>query len=150
MRSQTLANIIEIFENAYTWIYISGSGVESSFCTPYACLVFQQRRIQNFFKHLRWSVFAYPVNNFQLLTVYAKTLPYRCLKVFSIGLCSDCAWSSQQTSDGIFRIPKWLEDNLPSFEFFRKNALRRCRRKARRSRDSSPSSLLIRYNTHAP
>ena len=44
----------------------------------------------------------------------------------------------------------WLEDNLPSFKFFRKIALKTCLRKTGRGRDSSPSSLLIRYNTHAP
>ena len=58
--------------------------------------------------------------------------------------------SSQQTSDGIFRIPKWLEENLSSFEYFRKITLTTCLRKARRGRDSLPLSLLIRYNTHAP
>ena len=41
-------------------------------------------------------------------------------------------------------------DNLPSFKYFRKITLLSCLRKARRSRDSSPLSLLIRYNTHAP
>ena len=34
------------------------------------------------FKHLRWSVFACPVNNFKQLTVCAKTLHLRCLKRF--------------------------------------------------------------------
>ena len=37
--------------------------------------------------------------------------------------------SSQQTSNEIFRIPKWLENNLPSFE-------------------THCLHLLIRYNTH--
>ena len=45
-------------------------------------LVFQQGHIQIPFKHLGWSAFAYPVNNFKLLTVYAKKLPFRCLKGF--------------------------------------------------------------------
>ena len=45
-------------------------------------LVFQQGHIQIPFKHLGWSAFAYPVNNFKLLTVYAKKLPLRCLKGF--------------------------------------------------------------------
>ena len=35
-------------------------------------LVSQQRRIQNLFKHLKWSVFAYLVNDFKPLTLYAK------------------------------------------------------------------------------
>ena len=36
------------------------------------------------------------------------------------------------------------------FECFRKITLTKCLWKARVGRDSSPSSLLIRYNTHAP
>ena len=42
--------------------------------------------------------------------------------------------------DGIFRIPIWLGDNLPSFEYSRKVALTTSLRKARRGRDSSPLS----------
>ena len=58
------------------------SGVESSFWTPYTYLAFQQKHIQNPFKHLRWSVFACPVNDFKPLTVRTKTLHLRCLKSF--------------------------------------------------------------------
>ena len=59
MRSQTLANIIEMFQNIiYTYIYILLSGVESYFGTLYTCFAFQQKHIQNSVKHLRWSVFA--------------------------------------------------------------------------------------------
>ena len=54
------------------------------------------------------------------------------------------------TSDGIFWILKWLEDNLCSFKYFKKITLLSCLQKARRSKDSSPLYLLIRYNTHAP
>ena len=39
---------------------------------------------------------------------------------------------------------------MPSFEYFRKFTLTSWLRKARRGRDSSPSSLLIRYNIHTP
>ena len=53
-------------------------------------------------------------------------------------------------TDRIFQILKWLEDNLLSFEYFRKIGLIACHRKARRGRDSSLSSFLIRYNTLAP
>ena len=56
--------------------------------------------------------------------------------------------SSQQTSDGIFRIPTWLGDNLPSFGYFRIIASTTSLQKARRGRDSSPSSLLIRCINH--
>ena len=63
-------------------IYISRSAVESSLCTPYTCLVFEQRGIQSLFKSLRWSVFAYPVNDFKLLSAYTKILPVTCLKGF--------------------------------------------------------------------
>ena len=48
------------------------------------------------------------------------------------------------------QIPKWLKDNLPFFEYFRKIGLTTCLRKGRWGRDSLPSSLLIRCNTHAP
>ena len=65
-----------------------------------------------------------PVNDFKLLTVCAKKLHLRCLKKF----------------DEIFRIPIWLGDNLPSFEYSRKIALTKSLRKARRGRDSSPLS----------
>ena len=43
----------------------------------------------------------------------------------------------------------WRIICLP-FEYFRKIVLLTCLRKARTSRDSSLSSFLIRYNTHAP
>ena len=88
MRSQTSANIIQIFQNTYHVIYISRSGVERSFCTSCTCLVFQQRHIQNPFKYLRWSVFVYPVNDFKVLTVYTKVLHLKCLKGFWVRLCS--------------------------------------------------------------
>ena len=45
-------------------------------------VAFQQKHIQNPFKHLRWSVFACPVNDFKPLTVCTKTLHLRCLKSF--------------------------------------------------------------------
>ena len=45
-----------------------------------------------------------------------------------------------QMSDGIFRIPIWLGDNLPSFEYSREIALTASLRKARRGRDSSSLS----------
>ena len=51
---------------------------------------------------------------------------------------------------GIFRVPKWLEDNLPSFEYFRKITIAPCLGKATRGRDSLFSSLLMRFNTDAP
>ena len=66
------------------------SGVESSFWTLYTCLAFQQKHIQNSFKHLRWSVFACPVNDFKYLTVCAKTFHLRCLDGFGIRLHSEC------------------------------------------------------------
>ena len=42
----------------------------------------ERRRIQNLFKHLRWSVFAQTVNVLKLLTGHTKTLHLRCLKGF--------------------------------------------------------------------
>ena len=48
-------------------------------------------------------------------------------------------------SDGIFRIPIWLGDNLPSFEYSRKIALTTSLWKARRGRNSPPLSQLIQY-----
>ena len=44
--------------------------------------------------------------------------------------------------------PTWLENNLPSFEYFRKIAMTTSLQKDRKGRESSPWSLLIRYNTH--
>ena len=136
------------------YIYILFSGVESNFQTPYTCLAFQQKHIQNPFKHLRRSVFACPVNDFKPLTVCAKTLYLRRLNGFGICLRSKCIQqcfvSSKQTSDRIFRIPIWLGDNLPSFDYSGEIAQTTSLRKARRGRDSSPLSQLLQYNTHAP
>ena len=73
---------LKYFKTYIIYIYIILSSVESSFWTPYTCLAFQQKHIQNPFKHLRWSVFACPVNDFKPLTVCAKTLYLRCLKMF--------------------------------------------------------------------
>ena len=50
---------------------------------------------------------------------------------------------------GQFWIRTWLEDDRPSFEYFRKITIIASLHKAGRGRDSSPSSLLIQYNTHA-
>ena len=58
--------------------------------------------------------------------------------------------SSWKTSDGVLRIPIWLGNNLPSFEYSRKIALTTSLQKARRSRDSLPLSFLMQYNTHSP
>ena len=64
---------LKYFKTYITFIYILLSGIESSFWTPYTCLAFQQKHIhQNPFKHLRWSVFACPVNDFKSLTVCIK------------------------------------------------------------------------------
>ena len=72
---------LKYFKTYITFIYILLSGIESSFWTPYTCLAFQQKHIhQNPFKHLRWSVFACPVNDFKPLTVCTKRLHLRCFK----------------------------------------------------------------------
>ena len=47
----------------------------------------EQRRTQNLFKHLKWSVFAQIVNILKSLTVYAKNVHLRCWKGFWICLC---------------------------------------------------------------
>ena len=52
--------LLKYFQTYITCIYISVSDVESSFRTPYACLVFQQKDIQNPIKHPRWSIFSEP------------------------------------------------------------------------------------------
>ena len=76
---------MKYFKTYITFIYILLSGIESSFWTPYTCLAFQQKHIhQNPFKHLRWSVFACPVNDFKSLTVCTKRLHLRCFKRFWI------------------------------------------------------------------
>ena len=69
-----------------TYIFIILSCIESFFWAPYTCLSFQQKHIYNPFKHLRWSIFPSPVNNFKSLTVSTKTLHLRCLKRFWIRL----------------------------------------------------------------
>ena len=72
---------MKYFKTYITFIYILLSDIESSFWTPYTCLAFQQKHIhQNSFKHLRWSVFACPVNNFKSLTVCTKRLHLRCFR----------------------------------------------------------------------
>ena len=43
---------------------------------------FERRRIQNLFKHLRWSVLVQIVNDLKSLTGHEKTLHLRCLKGF--------------------------------------------------------------------
>ena len=83
--------MIEIFQNIYHYIYILLSSVESSFWTPYTCIAFQQKDIQNPFKHFRWNSFACPVNDFKLLTVWAKIhhldtwigFEYTCIQISS-------------------------------------------------------------------
>ena len=72
LRSQALAISLKYFKTYVTYIYILLSCVVSSFWTAYTYLVFQQKRIQNPFKHLRWSVFASTANYFKLLAVRAK------------------------------------------------------------------------------
>ena len=53
--------------------------------------------------------------------------------------------------DGIFRIPTWLEDNLPSFVYFRKIALTASLRKTRRGKESSPNRpIYLNSHTHRP
>ena len=59
----------------YHWNISKRISRRSTFHTAASRILFvtlQLRRIQNPFKHLRWSAFAYPVNDFKQLTVYAK------------------------------------------------------------------------------
>ena len=79
---ELLLKLLKYFKTYITYMCILPRDAKSSFWTPYTCLVFQQKHIQTAFKHLRWSVFACPVNNFKPLTVCAKTLHLRCLKRF--------------------------------------------------------------------
>ena len=75
-----LANVIEIFQNAYH--------VDLHFMLRrrdfflYTLYLPSAEAYSEPFKHLRWSVFACPVNDLKLLTVYAKALPLICLKRF--------------------------------------------------------------------
>ena len=74
------------------------------------------------------------------LTVYAKTLYIKCLMGLWISLWLDLPGNvlcDNKKSVRIFQI-----------EYFRKIALTISLLKARRGRDSSPSSMLIRYNIH--
>ena len=73
LRSQTLANIFEIFQNITPRFsfYVVASRFLFAQLTP---ALFFSRHIQSPLKNLRWSVFVDPVNNFKLLTVYANTV----------------------------------------------------------------------------
>ena len=87
---------------------------------------------------------AYPVHDFKLLTVYTKTYILHPWKgsVFRLYLVIFCVIITNNWWDGIFRVLTWPEDNLSSFEYFRRIALTTCLQKARRGWDSSLSSLL--------
>ena len=82
---------MKYFKTYITYIYILLSSVESSFLTPYTCLTFQEKYIQNALKHVRWRDFACPVNDFKPLNVYAKTIildgwrgsEYACIQIAS-------------------------------------------------------------------
>ena len=69
-----------------------------------------------------------------------NTLVFRLQLVMFCVIITNVWWDISNSS--------WLENNLPSFEHFRKIALATSLGKARRARNSSPSSLLIQYNTH--
>ena len=71
---------MEFSQTYITYIYIFLSRVEISFWTPYTCLAFSQKHIQNTFKHLRWNVFVCPVNDFKPLIACPKTLHLKCIK----------------------------------------------------------------------
>ena len=84
LHSKTLANITEIFQNIYhVHLHFTYQHREFFFWTPYICLAFQQKHIhQDTFKHLRWHVFACPVNDFKLLTVCTERHRLRWFKKF--------------------------------------------------------------------
>ena len=69
--------------------------------------------------------------------------------VFRLHLVMFCVIVVLWISDGVFQIPKWLGNNLPSFKYFRKVTLTTCLWKAWRDRELLPLSLLIPYTTHA-
>ena len=71
---------------------------------------------------------------------------YACVEIAP----NNVLYHHKKTSDRIFRIPRWLEDNLSSFQYSRKTARVRFLRKTRICRVSSPLSQLIQYNIHAP
>ena len=135
---------MKYFKTYITYIYILLSDVKSYFWTPYTCLTFQQKHIQNPFKHLGWSILACQVNDFKLLTVCAKTLHFRCLNGFGICVRSNASKSVLCHHDkrlmGYFEFLYGSMDILLSFEYSRKIALTTSLRKARRGRDSSSLS----------
>ena len=135
---------MKYFKTYITYIFILLSDVKSYFWTPYNCLTFQQKHIQNPLKHLRWRVIACQVNDFKLLTVCAKALHLRCFNGFGICVRSNASNNvlchHKKRLMEVFRIPMWLRDNLLSFEYSRKIALTTSLRKARRGRDSSSLS----------
>ena len=126
--------------------------MESYFCTLNTYHVFQQRHIQNIFKYLRWCVFAYPINDFKVLNVYGKTFHLRC-SGFCVRLRSGCTCNvfchHNNYLMGYFEFLHGLRIICLPLNISEKLHWQ-CLRKTRRSRNSSPSYLLIRYNTNAP
>ena len=64
--------------------------------TPLKWLLLR-RRIQDLFKHLKWSFFANRINGLKPLTISTKRLRLRCFTRFCIRLCSEVTISIYQT-----------------------------------------------------
>ena len=96
--------------------------------------------------------FAYSVKNFKPISVHAKSLHLRCLKGFWMRLIAPVNVLCHHNKHPMryFELLYGWRIIYLSLKYFRKIAVTTSLRKARRCRDSLPSSLLVRYNTHAP
>ena len=126
------------------------SGVDSSICTPCTC-------------HHTPSVLRTPSNIWdgvflckQLITL-SRHLVTQKHSVLDVWRDSEYACVQTRPSNVLchhnehlmgYRIPTWLDYNLPSFKYFRKIALTTFFQRARRGRHSSPSALLMQYSIH--
>ena len=93
--------------------------------------------------------FAYPVKNFKPISVYAKSLHLRCLKGFWMRLIApgNVLCHHNKLPMRYFELLYGSRIIYLSLKYFRKIAVTTSLRKARRCRDSLPSSLLVRTGT---
>ena len=114
--SQTLADIIKL---VHVHLHFTKRRQEF-FLRNLQLPCFSAEAYLKIFKHLRWSVFACPVNDIKSLIVYAKKLildswrgsEYACVQIAPNNIL--CHHDKNLRWD--ISIPTWLQDNFPSFE----------------------------------
>ena len=111
---------------------------------------FQSCVIQPNIGYYRWNILKHISYRFALnFTQRRWELFFHTLHMLCFIIATWYCANSWHIFDRTFWIAIWFENNLPSFEYFRKVAMTRFLWKARRDGYYLPSSLLIRYNTHA-